>query len=225
MKRLAAILGLLAAFIAIAVLVLWGSGATVERSLMLAFRAASDPARYLGPAWLPETARNFTSLGSVAVLTLINAIAAACLMLCNRMAATRHLLTAFCGALLLLNVLKWGVARARPDFLTPFGEVFTSSFPSGHAALSATTYLTLAAILTQITSEKRLAAFIVTIALALTFLTGVSRVYLGLHYPSDVLAGWCVGAAWSLACGLMWDRRPDDIRWANDRTRWTRNAG
>lgn len=225
MKRLAAIFALLATFMAIAMLVHWDATARPERSLMLAFRTPSDTAHYRGPAWLPETARNLTSIGSVTVLTLVNAIAAGCLVVSNRMAAAGRLLAAFCGALFLLNLLKWGIARPRPGFLAPFGQVFTSSFPSGHAMLSATTYLTLAAILAQVASEKRLAEVIVAICLAITLLAGVSRVYLGLHYPSDVVAGWCLGAAWALTCGLLAGSLFGKGGWNDGSTRRTRNAG
>ena len=206
MKPGVATLGLLATFAAITGAVMSGLGKGADRSVMLVFRALDNPSRLVGPQWLPETARNLTSIGSVTLLTLVITVATGCLIISNKTVAARRILVAFVGGLVLLNVLKWGIARPRPDLVMPLGDVFTTSFPSGHAALSATTYFTLAAILTQITSDRRLGAFIVLVSLALTFVAGLSRVYLGLHYPSDVLAGWCLGSAWALCCGLIMNR-------------------
>jgi undecaprenyl-diphosphatase len=206
MKPIVAISGLLAAFAAISGAVISGIGKTADRSVLLAFRAHNDPLRLVGPDWLPEAARNLTSIGSVTLLTLVVAIAVGCLIISNQTLAARRLLVAFIGGLILLSLLKWGIARPRPDFVLPLGEVFTYSFPSGHAALSAATYLTLAAIITRIASDRPFCVFIVSVSLTLTFAAGLSRVYLGLHYPSDVLAGWCLGSAWALFCGLIMDR-------------------
>jgi undecaprenyl-diphosphatase len=206
MKPVLTILGLLAIFGAITGAVISGVGNGADRSAVLAFRIIDNPSRLVGPEWLPETARNLTSIGSVTLLTVVVAVAAGCLALSNKTDAARRILIAFIGGLFLLNVLKWGIARSRPDFVLPLGDVFTSSFPSGHAALSATTYFTLAVIVMRLTTERRLRIFIALVGLALTFVAGLSRVYLGLHYPSDVLAGWCLGLAWALCCNLIMDR-------------------
>jgi undecaprenyl-diphosphatase len=93
-------------------------------------------------------------------------------------------------------------------------RVFTSSFPSGHAELSAIAYLTIAAILAQNQSYFKIGLYFIVLAVLLTMLIGVSRVYLGVHYPTDVLGGWCVGAAWALWCWLlmMWIEHRDQVR-------------
>lgn len=208
--QLFAILGLLAVFAAMTGTVVAGYDWGIDSSILLAFRVHGDPSRLPGPYWLPETARNLTAIGSVSVLIVIVVVATGSLLLSRKPAATLRLLFAFTGALVLLNLVKWGIARPRPDVVTPLGEVFTSSFPSGHAALSATTYLTLAAILRRTARSRQLGIFIVSAGLALTFVAGLSRIYLGLHYPSDVLAGWCLGAAWAMCCGLAMDRASQD---------------
>jgi len=178
-------------------------GREADRTVLLALRTIDNPTGLIGPVWLPETVRNLTSIGSITLLTLVVAISAGCFFISNRTVAAGRILAAFIGAVILLNLLKWGIARPRQDFVVTVGDVFTNSFPSGHATLSATTYFTLAAILSQIAADRRLGTFIVLVSVALTFVAGLSRVYLGLHYASDVLAGWCLGSAWALCCGLL----------------------
>ena len=103
----------------------------------------------------------------------------------------------------LSSTLKLLVARPRPDLIAHVVQVHTMSFPSGHATLSAVTYLTLGALLARVQPNRRLKAFLLGLALILTILVGASRVYLGVHWPSDVLAGWCVGAAWASLCWFV----------------------
>ena len=179
--------GLLAAFAAIFFGVSAGMTALFDRYLILAFRRPDKSGELSGPEWLPEAVRNLTSLGSVPVLIVVVVVAAGYFLVAKRMAAARLSVIGFVGALMILNVLKWGIARPRPDFIVPVGEVFTTSFPSGHATLSAATYLTLAALLSQTTSDRRLAMFFIAIGILLTAMIGVSRVYLGLHYPATCL--------------------------------------
>ena len=100
---------------------------------------------------------------------------------------------------MLSTLLKMGYNRPRPD-LTTMSEQFTASFPSGHAMLSAVTFLTLGALLARFAPTRRLQVYSITGALLLTLLVGSSRLYLGVHYPSDILAGWCLGSAWALLC-------------------------
>ena len=198
--------GLVATFAAIFLGVSAGLTTPFDRYLILAFRHPGNTGELSGPGWLPEAVRNLTSLGSVPVLIVVVIIAAGYFLAAKRVVAARLSVIGFAGALMILNLLKWGIARPRPDFIVPVGEVFTTSFPSGHATLSAATYLTLAALLSRTTSDRRLGVFFVAVGVALTAMIGVSRVYLGLHYPSDVLAGWCLGSAWALCCGAMMEQ-------------------
>jgi undecaprenyl-diphosphatase len=117
--------------------------------------------------------------------------------------AALFVLVAIAGGVILSEGLKHLFARPRPELVAHMVEVQTASFPSGHAMLSAVTLLTLGALLARIQSRKRLKAYVIAIAILLTLLIGASRVYLGVHWPTDVLAGWCAGAAWAMACWLL----------------------
>jgi undecaprenyl-diphosphatase len=110
------------------------------------------------------------------------------------------MLIAVFGGIALNDLLKAAFARPRPDFVTPAARVFTTSFPSGHAALSAITYLTVGVLLARSQPSFRMGIYFMALAAFLTVLIGISRIYLGVHYPTDVLGGWCIGVAWAIAC-------------------------
>jgi undecaprenyl-diphosphatase len=101
------------------------------------------------------------------------------------------------------NALKLSFARPRPDLVLPAVRVFTTSFPSGHATMSAITYLTIAVMLARTHSEISIRIYFLALAGLLTVLVGLSRIYLGVHYPTDVVAGWCVGTAWAMGCWVL----------------------
>ena len=110
--------------------------------------------------------------------------------------------SAVAGGMLISHLLKLLFARPRPE-IEHAVQVFTPSFPSGHATLSAVTFLTLAALLSRVRTRRRVKIYFVSVAVILTVIVGVSRIYLGVHYPTDVLAGWCIGSAWAIACWAM----------------------
>ena len=194
------IAGLLLIFGSIADEVMEGSTSAFDRYVILAFRSAGNSSDPIGPPWVQEMARDITALGSVAVLAIILFAVVGYLFLSQKRTAAWLVLAAVVGGEAMNSLLKHGFARTRPDFVTASVRIFTASFPSGHAAMSAITYLTLAALLARTTPSRRLRLYFVTIGIVLTLFVGVSRVYLGVHYPTDVLAGWCVGAAWALGC-------------------------
>jgi undecaprenyl-diphosphatase len=175
----------------------------VDERILLALRNPADYSDPLGPGWLEEMGRDFTALGGVGVLTLLTLATCLYLLLVDRARAAVFTVAAIGSGWLVSNALKMGFDRPRPD-LVPHGSiVYTASFPSGHAMMSAVTYLTLAVLLGRAVPSWRLRLFFLLSALFLTTLAGVSRVYLGVHWPTDVVAGWAVGAAWAGMCWLV----------------------
>lgn len=174
-----------------------------DTRILLSFRTAGEPDNPIGPFWMEEAVRDMTSLGSAAVLIFITAVVIFYLMIAGRMAGAMFVLMAVAGGQFLSSVLKLGVDRPRPELVSHLADVHTLSFPSGHAMMSAVTYLTLGALLARVVRGRALRIYVLGVAVLATFLVGASRVYLGVHWPSDVLAGWCAGAAWAMLCWLI----------------------
>ena len=207
------IAALLFAFGAIAQEVGKGEPLTFDRHVMLALRNSANPPVPIGPAWLQEAARDITSLGSIIVLGIITFSIAGYLLLDRKPAVASLMLITVFGGIALNNLLKLAFARPRPDFVTHAARVFTSSFPSGHATLSAIAYLTMGALLAQAYPSFPISLYFMSLAAFLTVLIGISRIYLGVHYPTDILGGWCVGAAWAMACWVLmaWLQTPGQV--------------
>ncbi|WP_104202779.1 phosphatase PAP2 family protein [Billgrantia saliphila] len=179
-----------------------GDTLSVDETVLLMLRNPADHADPLGPGWVEEMGRDFTALGGVGVLVMITVGALGYLLLARRFRAALFTSVAVPGGMLLSTLMKIGYDRPRPDLVPHESLVYTASFPSGHAMMSAVTYLTLAALLSRVQAEMRLKAYLLTMAILLTLLVGASRVYLGVHWPTDVLAGWTAGAAWAALCWL-----------------------
>ncbi|WP_136068678.1 phosphatase PAP2 family protein [Modicisalibacter radicis] len=189
-------------FVELADAVMEGETQSIDESLLLSLRNPADHSDPLGPGWVEEIGRDFTALGGVAVLVLISLGALGYLLLARRYRAALFASIAVPGGMLLSTVMKMGYDRARPDLVTHETMVYTASFPSGHSMMSAVTYLTLAALLIRVQPALRLKAYLLILAILFTLLVGASRVYLGVHWPTDVLAGWTAGAAWAALCWL-----------------------
>ena len=209
---------MLAVFGMIAGKVADGQTRAFDEAILRALRNPQDLADPIGPPWLEHVMRDMTSLGSFTVVSFVTLVSVGYLLIDAKRAAALFVLVAIAGGVVLSEALKHLFARPRPELVAHLVEVQTASFPSGHAMLSAVTYLTLGALLARILSRKRLKAYVISVAILLALLIGASRVYLGVHWPTDVLAGWCAGAAWAMACWLlaMWLQKRGRIEQPGD---------
>lgn len=180
--------------------VMEGETMGVDERILLALRNPENRADPWGPPMVEEIARDITGLGGVAILSGLTLAAAGYLALRGKRRAMIFLLAAIGGGIVASSLLKMGFDRPRPALVPHGSHVYTASFPSGHSMMSAVTYLTLGALLAKVESRRAIRAYLLALAALITFLVGVSRIYLGVHWPTDVLAGWTVGAAWAAGC-------------------------
>lgn len=200
LASIALVSGLILGFLHIADEMIEGEMEAFDRAILMLFRDPADIDQSVGPAWVHEMVRDITALGSFSLLGLIVLAVCAYLLLSRMRAEARLVLVSVIGGTIISTLLKMSYNRPRPD-LAAMSTQFTASFPSGHAMLSAVTFLTLGSLLSRLAPTRALRLFSMGAAIFLTFIVGMSRLYMGVHYPSDVLAGWCLGAAWALLCG------------------------
>lgn len=173
----------------------------LDTAILLAFRQPGHPDLPIGPAWLEGAVRDITALGSTAVLVLIVAAVVIHFFLIGRARTALFVLFAVVSGQVVSSLLKLEVDRPRPELVSHLVTETSLSFPSGHAMLSAVTYLTLGALAARFLPGRVTRVYILALAMLVTLMVGASRVYLGVHWPSDVLAGWCAGFAWAM---LWW---------------------
>jgi undecaprenyl-diphosphatase len=180
-----------------------GDTRAVDEQVLLWLRTPGNPSDPLGPAWAEELARDVTGLGSAGILTIVTLASAGFLALQRKVHLALYVIAAVASGTLVSTLLKWGFDRPRPDLAAHGQVLYTSGFPSGHSMLSAVAFLTLGALLASGQANLRMRAYLIALAAFLTLIVGASRVYLGVHWPSDVLAGWTAGAAWALLCWAL----------------------
>lgn len=181
--------------------VIEGDTLDFDKAVLMSLRDPADPANPIGPVWFEEAARDITALGSFSVLGILVVVVVTYLLLAERRVTAAYVTLSVLAGTAISTGLKYLFDRPRPD-LVGVARVFTASFPSGHATVSAVVYLTLGALLAAASDRLRFRFFYIGTGIALTLVIGLSRIYLGVHYPTDVIAGWSIGTAWSLLCGL-----------------------
>lgn len=178
-----------------------GETRAFDRAILLAFRHTPDDP--IGPRWFEASVVHLSALGSAAVTTLVTLIAVGYLALAGLRRYALLVLAAALGTELWMSLLKHLYGRPRPTVVTQLDPLETMSFPSGHSMIAAALYMTLAFLIARALPHRRLRVFAVATGAALALLIGLSRIYLGVHYPTDVLAGWTLGLAWALTCALV----------------------
>lgn len=190
-----------------------GDTNAADRALMLALREPGNPADPLGPQEVEEAARDITALGSTMVLSILTLAVAGFLALDHKARMALLLVLAVGGGIGTGFLLKEAFQRPRPMLVPHAVRVETTSFPSAHSTSAAATYLTLGALLARAQKRRRLKAYLLGLAIFLTLMVGLTRVYLGVHWPTDVLAGWTAGGCWALLCWnvAIWLQRRGEV--------------
>lgn len=192
---------------AVGLIVDWGGLAWADERALLLLRAQDGNGGFVpGPGWLTRFLTDLTALGGIALLAPLTLVVSAYYWATGRPRTGLYLTLTVAAGWLLSRALKALYVRPRPEAVPHLVEVSSTSFPSGHAMNSALVYLTLAALLAEGREEAVRRRFILLAALALVFLIGLSRLYLGVHYPTDVLAGWSFGAGWATLCWIAASR-------------------
>jgi undecaprenyl-diphosphatase len=197
---------LLLAFLTLAGEVTEGDTQAFDTRILQALRNPDDPSRLIGPRWMESSLLDLTAIGGPTVLALVVVAVLGFLLLQTRYrTALFVVLTAISGELI-NTAMKHAFNRPRPTVVPHLRAVYTTSFPSGHAMESAIVYLTLGAILMRVSEGRVTKIYCLGIAMLLTALAGVSRVFLGVHYPTDVIGGWIIGFGWASICWLVEQR-------------------
>lgn len=198
-----ALLGIILVILILAGEVLEGDTLDFDKRMLAALRKADNPAQPIGPAWLEMAAFDITALGGPTVLGMTVLAIVGFLILQGMYRNAAFVFLASVGGWMLNDLLKEVFARPRPQVVPHLRQVMSLSFPSGHALTSAAVYLTLGALLMRVAQSRLAKFYCMFIAMLVTLLVGATRVYLGVHYPTDVLAGWLIGISWALFCWLL----------------------
>lgn len=174
--------------------------------ILKALRSRDDPSKPIGPVWLEGSLLDLTAIGGSTVLGLVIFSVVGFLLLQARYRTALFVAITSASGEVVSAVMKQAFNRPRPTVVPHLRDVYTTSFPSGHAMESAIVYLTLGAILMRVTESRLTKMYCLGMAVLLTLLVGISRVYLGVHYPTDVIGGWMIGFVWASVCWLAAQR-------------------
>jgi undecaprenyl-diphosphatase len=192
-------IGCFSLFVVLAVLVTAGHTSTLDEAGVLLFRSPADPDIPIGGESFSFIIANLTHLGDSIVLAIISVIAAFILYRKKGTHAAVWFSIAASGSFIITAVAKMAFGRERPDIVEPLVTAISGSFPSGHTLRSAVVYTLVAYLLVRykIKSQKNI---IITMALLIILINGISRMYLGVHWPTDILGAWLIAAFWLLLC-------------------------
>jgi undecaprenyl-diphosphatase len=185
-----------------------GETGAFDSRIILALRVAGHPHTPVGPAWLGDVMRDVTALGGTTMVVLATSLAVAALVFHHHWRRGLVLALVMVFAQTCDELLKGFYGRVRPDFAPVGAYVYAQSFPSGHSTASAALWLSLAMIAASFESRRRAKVAWFAFAGIVILGVGASRVYLGVHWPTDVVAGWMLGACWALAGWLVWRALP-----------------
>ena len=170
--------------------------------ILKALRNPNDPSLPIGPPWMESVLLDLTAVGSPTVLALVVLAVTGFLLLQTRYWTALFVMVTVVSGEVVSSAMKHLFSRPRPTVVPHLREVFSTSFPSGHAMTSAIVYLTLGAMLMRVSEQRLTKLYCFALALLLTMLAGISRVFLGVHYPTDVIGGWIIGFIWASICWL-----------------------
>ncbi len=190
-------------FVEVAQEVTDGGAHHFDHAIMMSLRIDAVPPQPAGPQWLPEAARDITALGSYSIVILATVFVIGFLLLQRRSGEALLVLVTVTGGGILSQVLKSVFQRERPDPALHLTDVSTLSFPSGHSMLASVVYITLGALLARSVAHRNSKMYCLWVGVVLAMLVGLTRVYLGVHFPTDVLAGWAAGASWAMICWIV----------------------
>lgn len=170
----------------------------IDRRIVLLFRNPQDLNDPIGSRNIEEAVRDVTALGGTTIVTMVTILGILAFAFHRRYRHAAVMAGAVLLAWLSSDITKMLFDRPRPDLVPHGAYVYSGSFPSGHSTLATATYLTLAMLVASLEPRRRTKALAYGLAGIVLVGVGLSRVYLGVHWPSDVLAGWCLGSAWAL---------------------------
>jgi len=216
---------LLLVFINLAGEVTEGDTQAFDTKILLALRSPVDSSKPIGPTWIEESLIDLTAIGGPTILALVVLSVIGFLLLQTRYRTALFVAMTWFSGELVSNGMKHAFNRPRPTIVPHLRETFSTSFPSGHAMESAIVYLTLGAILMRMAESRITKIYCLGIAILLTVLVGVSRVFLGVHYPTDVIGGWMIGFAWASICWLVEERFEASAGIAQEKPKSARRGG
>lgn len=194
-------IGFFVVFCAVSYAVLEHRTEFVDQRILMWFRDANDLADPWGPGWFEETVKDLSALGGYPILVLVSTFTVILLLAAKKAAAAVVFVASLVSGSVLSSLLKLLFQRARPDLVDHLDRTFTASFPSAHAMFGTVAWLMVAAMAARFVPDFRLRILVISMSVGVALIIGLTRVYLGVHWPSDIVAGWAMGGAWA---GLCW---------------------